>query len=1448
MVVALVFFVLAGIFIFNFFRLNADLVEGHIKQGIIPNLTQGRFNLNFGTVSGNLINGVELENVQILNPHFESGATIMTVPRVSMNYSLWGIFWGNITLQKLHIENPVLTLKRNELGRGIWDFSKPEEQAKEKNDKKNLTTWQRQEQARALADNYLTDITVDNLSILIPSPDQLITDEFMAKLTSFPTKTYQFSNIDLKLKKYPAEKFVSHIFSVSMPDDPDFLRFQFTRTRSNGNFTLSFDAVGQNFNFAVENLGLDGRRINFYDGRMKDRLNLEWVWARNDMSLLERVRGLKGVLKIPDFSDIFKPFLAKDSHIKGKFELAVNTVPGEPLYNSDADLQVSDFSLKIPFFPVIQKLDAVIETANRVARIENIALKIKDILSQHSGVVNYVDSGNISGNLQSDIMGDKMQIDANYKRITPGLHSLDLGLERNSGKARVEFKRHRVNKNIIYRDFKVKAGLVKDGKAVEILPLNLMPEDITNKMLAWFNRIELIGPFNAETSFETIEDWQNSELDISFNGAKIVNKNNPVDYVQLYGKAGLASYVLSLTNLQAGIDNFALNVDGKVKIATQTPFIKNYNLDVKGGIEGKKSFKITAARLQKSLGLKYKPDFDSIELKGNNLLNADIASDKINNFVKLDIDTFKFWRNKQPLWCNELEAEVRVNNRFNIFASERPGPTEASLAGKFFGIPIKALLKADISKKTIDKLDVKGGGSDFSKIIEAIISQPEGERFFKKYPLTLSGAFNFAFLGEGLLTQPDLQGWVKFPRLSFSYSDVFARLPFHAMVKTSDNSYHADIKAGKASLKVGKVKFDLGKTSLKAEVENLFKDKDPKVKLKADSKVFATSLSADGALHLSSKKIESMNLALKSSKIEILANEIARIGQFAIPFDIAGRFNATARLYGNLFSPDSKGKVEVANISLDFPLFAGLQKGVLAAKNFSGKANFSKKGSDFFELELKNLKGHALGADLDLDGKAHLKRQKKGFKPYIDQLNAKLTNLKAPALANYLIDSFLPPDIADALSVVSGEIFGKFTLKGNADKLVALGEAQIVNTSIGYAALKDQFKNFKATLKFEGRSDKAYARVGVEDASAQFGRSVLKIKNGYLEDPLRTGQILLEGAVERLYPKDLLSMFGGMNIDALSFPKEGWLDGNLRVTGTMFAPVLQSQVRSSAMKVAYRTESTVYTIPIGQNMVSFLYNPANGKADIIDAELSLLNGTIKLNEARGVFSSQKPFSFNLKGDIEGVDIGSLKLSDQDSFRGVIDGKLQANWEPEGARDAVFNLEFKDIFIPKIPVVDPKTIDGIGIDFVKQPDFRQGKLNFYVTTEEDPRYAGKLLVADGLFAGPHMRVVLGNSEFNPMAMKLDGRLWINPQSLRKTKIGRKMGKLSAQIQDKKTGLPYIDLDVTGTWDKPELMAKEIQKRAERRGKRNFLGQLFSGGPHKASVQELMQWFPGWKKGM
>jgi hypothetical protein len=247
--------------------------------------------------------------------------------------------------------------------------------------------------------------------------------------------------------------------------------------------------------------------------------------------------------------------------------------------------------------------------------------------------------------------------------------------------------------------------------------------------------------------------------------------------------------------------------------------------------------------------------------------------------------------------------------------------------------------------------------------------------------------------------------------------------------------------------------------------------------------------------------------------------------------------------------------------------------------------------------------------------------------------------------------------------------------------------------------------------------------------------------------------------------------------------------------------------------------------------------------------LKFLNGEILIDQGKGVFAGDKPFTFNATGKITDIDLGQLRISDAESFKGLISGTMKAIWETNGTRDAVFNLGFRDIFIPKIPIVDPQTIGKVGIDFIEKPDFREGQLNFYVTSDEDSGYAGKLLIADGLFAGPHMRLELGNSEFNPLAMKISGKLMLNPQSLRHTGIGKKLGKLSAAIQDKKTGIPYVDLNLAGTWDKPELMARSLQKAAEKRGKRNFIRKLFgSRGPHKASVEELMQWFPGWQKGM
>lgn len=135
-------------------------------------------------------------------------------------------------------------------------------------------------------------------AILVPSPDRLIKDEFVARLIRLPVSTFQINGIDLSLKKHPAKSFNSHLLRVSLLKKPDWLLFQVTTMKDSGNFTVSFDALGR-YSLAVENLGAAGRKINlFTTGEKRDRLNLEWVWSREHVSLPEKIRGLNGVLHI----------------------------------------------------------------------------------------------------------------------------------------------------------------------------------------------------------------------------------------------------------------------------------------------------------------------------------------------------------------------------------------------------------------------------------------------------------------------------------------------------------------------------------------------------------------------------------------------------------------------------------------------------------------------------------------------------------------------------------------------------------------------------------------------------------------------------------------------------------------------------------------------------------------------------------------------------------------------------------------------------------------------------------------------------------------------------------------------------------------------------------------------------------------------------------------------
>ncbi len=1456
MLSAFCFFLLALVFFINFFRLNSDLIEGHIKQGIIPNLTQGRFTLVIGKFSGNLLKGVDLENILVQNPHFETGATLLTVPKVSLKYSLLDILFGRLVLQKLIIDSPILTVRRNDTGRGNWDFSddsvaQAASSAVSVNGKvgnsADENVWQKRDKAQVLADQYLEDIQIHNLSVLVPAPHRLIKDEFAARLIRLPSATWQVGGVDISLRKHPAKTFNTHLLKISRPGKADWLKFQVTTMKENGNFTASFDALNQSFNLAVENLGQAGRRINFFDGRQRDRLNLEWVWARSPENLPEKIRGLTGIVHIAELSDLASGILSDGNSLSGSVLAKFACAADKPLYDAGISLEIGSMSVSLPYVPPVRSLSATLAAAGRRAEMQRLTIELASYSTSINGFMDFADESRIYSVLNSEIGGEQLAVAASYTRVSPGLHQFDGRIERKAGRAEITFRRQLSGKQIRYSDFCFTAGLQASGSAVDILPLKLLPDELKRKIDTYLGRVDLLGPLTVSSRFASFENWRTSAVTIDFAGARIVSRGNPQDFMSLDGSATLDNGRIKLNDLAAGLEALRFIASGSATIIAGSPFVSDFKLQTAITIPGSESFAMTAERIQSSIGLRARPDFDRIELAGKDIaiLNADSASGITLN---AGFDRLQLVRRGRAIWADGCRVEASAGWQKDDFKSG-PGPVKAAVGVELYGIPVKAEIDADLASKTFKNVSLSGGGSNFGRLLEAVKTQPEGREMLTRHPLELAGSFNFMFLGSGPFINPELDGWIKFPALQIGMGSMHARLPFHLQLKTADKGYNAVVKAGDAAVKIKDVTFDLGRSEASLAVSELNASSGVKLAVNANSSIFGADFKASGVIRPAKSRFDNLRLQVTGSSIEELAREITRIGRFALPFSLSGKFTALADLNGSFASPSGKGQVDIGSLNIDFPLKTAKAAAVLSARQFSGRLRFEKRGDRLFSLDLDEVKGLLLDAAVKIQGKARLENQGKGFKPVLDGLSAELSGLELKKLYGFLAEGLLPAEVGRNFQLDSGTVGGSFIINGNPDKIVATGSANLQDGSIRLASFKESVQNLRANLNFEGRSDSGYARIGVSDCAASFGRSNFSVSSGWVEDPLKAGKISLSGRFGRIYPADILSMLGGMKVPAVSFPEEGWLDGSLEVAGTFARPLVKAEVQSTAMQVQYNAGQHVFTVPIGNNQVRFSLNPGTGEVEIEKCELGLLNGRLVLKNAGGRFLPGQPFRFALEGNMDALDFSSIQIDKSEALRGFLGGGFKADWKDNGERDAVFNLEFKDIFVPSLPMLDPATMAKAGAEFIEKPDFRVGQLNFYVTTEEDEDLQGRLLIADGLFAGPHLRFEIGNSEFDPLAMKLDAKLMINPQSLRQTEIGRKLKKWTVTLQDEKTGVPYVDLAVGGTWDKPELLAKTLEKKAVRRVKRNFIGRIFGGHrPHKASVEELTQWFPGWKKGM
>jgi len=250
---AFVLATLAGIFIFNFFRLNSNVIEGHVKQGLME-LARDKAPFTVRRISGDLISGIEIQDLVVQNPHVKTGGLLLSIPRITLRYSLWDVFLGRIVLERLIVTDPSVVLARDGEGRGNWNFAAPRRAgdatvgsatAEPSTAAPTAGPETEEELTERIADRYLQHIELKNVSLLIPKPRDLFPDQTLMKLLRIPPGNVQIAGVNLLLRKYPHPDFISHVLRLSTPRDPAWLTMQVSRTRASGDVTASMDVLKQ---------------------------------------------------------------------------------------------------------------------------------------------------------------------------------------------------------------------------------------------------------------------------------------------------------------------------------------------------------------------------------------------------------------------------------------------------------------------------------------------------------------------------------------------------------------------------------------------------------------------------------------------------------------------------------------------------------------------------------------------------------------------------------------------------------------------------------------------------------------------------------------------------------------------------------------------------------------------------------------------------------------------------------------------------------------------------------------------------------------------------------------------------------------------------------------------------------------------------------------------------
>jgi len=1450
---AFVFAVLAGIFFYNFFRLNSDVIEGHVKRGL-TSLAQGRAPFTVRRISGDLISGIEIEDLIVQNPHFRTGGMLLSVPRITLRYSIRDIFWGNIVLERLIVSDPSLVLARDPGGRVIWDFSGP--LASPAADLPDATAepptpGATTAQAEAIADNYLQHIELKNLSLLIPRPRDLLPDQLLMKILRIPPGNLQLAGLNLLLRKYPHPDFISHVLRVSTPTDPAWLTMQLSRNRASGDVTASLDVLKRGVDLAVRSAAAGDRHISLFDRRFKDQMNVQFVLASGVTPVPERILGLNGIIEVDALAS-FAGVLSSGSALTGALTLTASAAENAPLVESRIGFSVREFGLRLPGAVSIERVNIEAGLKNRIASFTRFEATIASMATTHAGTMDFRESGAAVASFSSNLGGEPMRIEASWKTERVDLSRLRARIQRSAGQAGVSLEQARENGLIRYRNILLEAGIKPGGSLWDVLPLRILPSGLTRKIDAWASRVDLVGPLSIDAHLPEPGRADLGRAVIDLSGARVVSRKRPEDRLELGGRLLLSSGSVELASVSARLDSLVAEASGLVGLGPKAASMTEYRLDVAAFLRDRAPFVATGERVWRSFGLGGTPSFDALSLEGDRLLTATLQSATGTQRVAVGAGRVRLKRGRKSWWIDDLALLLMTDEPLDRVRG-RPSRLVAEAKLKLFGFPGEARAVLDLARSRFDDLAVSWRGSDFGPLLAALREQPGIDAAVKRHGIDIGGAFALSLKGSGALNRPALSGSIACPRLDLRAKDLSAELPFDVSVTMGEGGEYRGVAATKnARITKSGVAFVLDGLQTRMTWGRPRGAKTQILALNGTTRVFDTLLDLESVLEPAPGRLRSLRLKGRSRRLQTLMGEIARIAKFHIPFTVNGPAAIEFVASGPFDALTSRVAAEVAGVDLRLPIQVGPGRTLpVDVKNISGKIDFAQVAPGRFTGSITDGKAAVADGAMTLTGRARLEREGARLVPLLDEIKASLAGIDAASLMRILNGGFLPAGVAGRLTDVTGILDGRLDLAGGRNRFGGTGELTVRGGGFRWAGIPQAVTGLEAKLLLSRRQGRPEPVVEWRDVRAGFGRSRIAIPEGRLIDPQNAARLSMAGTVEKAYPSDLLALLSGLNLPTVTFPKEGAFDGSVRVEGTLAAPVFDVDLRTESLELRYSSDGRTWNVPLGPGAVALNYDLGSGKILASKCDIGVLKGRVSLTKGAGTLAPGRPSGYELAGRLTGIDLGSLGggISGDARYglKGILGGEFTAGQTPTGSRDAVFQLGIENLVVEKIPI-DEAMVANTGLDFLDEPEFTSSRLNLYVSSEGELSERGRVRMADALFAGPDMRLEISDSAFDPQRLELSGKIVFNPQPLRRTKLGRKMGAMTRVLQDKATGLPYLDLTVSGTWDRPELISKAILAKAKKRGKRNFIKSIFGGRrSHKASVTELIEWFPGWKPG-